>query len=137
MAMLKFRSRPLRAGSLQDVLGGATKSSHVMLSGLTQFCGSRGANGVVGALVFRSCAGKADAGCSIAAARTTIETGEWPFGAIVAVVQDSTSNDELGSQKNQVDRSRWRQRGFKKEITYIGPTDPVCRAATSSFTYAT
>lgn len=50
IAMLKFRSRPFRAGLLQSVVGGALKSAQVMLSGLTHFCGSIGANGLVGEL---------------------------------------------------------------------------------------
>ena len=96
MAILKFRSLPLRAGSLQDVLGGATKSSHVMLSGLTQFWGSIGAKGADGALAFRVCAGNADTVSSIAAASATRDAGERPLCTIFAIVQRSrTLNDGL------------------------------------------
>lgn len=99
MAMLKLRSRPLRAGSAHDVLGGATKSSHVMLSGLTQFCGSIGANGVDAALGFKRWAGKADAVSSIAAASTSM-VAERPLAAIVAIVQGTeTLNNDLFSDQ--------------------------------------
>jgi hypothetical protein len=108
--MLKFRSLPLRAGSLQDVLGGATKSSQVMLSGLTQFWGSIGAKGLDDDLAFTTCAGNADTVSSIAAARTTIEADERPLGAMFALQSYETAMARIPIRpklkSDQVDRAK-------------------------------
>lgn len=126
--MLKLRSLPLRAGSLQDVVGGATKSSHVMLSGLTHFWGSIGAKGANAALGFR-CAGKADAVSSIAAASTTTEADERPDGAIAACICCRRIRTMLWPSKQRMTQTR-KQRNSRgsdviKKKSYIVLASPV------------
>ena len=89
IAMLKLRDLPFRTGSLQLVLGGATKSFQVMLSGFTQFCGSMGANGLDRGVdpIWLTVAGMAQAVENIVAAKAATEGAEWLLMANMAVEQ--------------------------------------------------